>query len=265
MANQRSETFDEVAQLYDAVRPSYPDALFEAIVELAHLSEDACILEIGAGTGKATLPFARRGYVMHCLEPGANLVSVLTHNLRAYPKVTIEPVSFEGWSWRENSFDLVISAQAFHWVSKEIGYMKSAQALKETGSIALFWNVPPDSDSELDYKIDETYKTYAQEVTKSGSLAISPRKSFEERVRDGEVSLRESGYFKEVVVKQFPWSQWYDTTQYLDLLNTYSDHRLLNEEARKILFDQIATILTENGGGIEKHHIAILFVAKRDL
>ncbi|MEM8534632.1 MAG: class I SAM-dependent methyltransferase [Chloroflexota bacterium] len=265
MAKQRSETFDEVAQLYDAVRPSYPDALFEAIVELAQLPDDAHILEIGAGTGKATLPFARRGYAMHCLEPGANLVSVLTRNVCEYPKVTVEPVSFEGWSLRENSFDLVISAQAFHWVSKEIGYMKSAQALKETGSIALFWNVPPDSDSELDYKIDEAYRTYAPEVAKGGSLATSPHSSFEERIRDGEVSLMESGYFKEVVVKQFPWSQWYDTTQYLDLLNTYSDHRLLNEETRKVLFDQVAAILTENGGGIEKQHIATLFVAKRDL
>lgn len=265
MSKQRSETFDEVAHLYDAVRPSYPDALFDTIVELAQLPNDAHILEIGAGTGKATLPFARRGYAMHCIEPGTNLASVITHNLREYPKVRVEPVSFEAWALCENSFDLVISAQAFHWVSKEIGYMKSAQALKETGSIALFWNVPPDSSSELDHKLDEAYRTYAPEVAKGGSLATLPNRSFQERVRDGESSLIESGYFKEVVVKQFPWSQWYDTDQYLDLLNTYSDHRLLNEETRTALLNQVTAILVDNGGGIEKHHIATLFVAKRDL
>ncbi|NOK62449.1 MAG: class I SAM-dependent methyltransferase [Chloroflexi bacterium AL-W] len=114
MPKLRRETFDEVAQLYDAVRPGYPDALFDAVVEFARLPDDAQILEIGAGTGKATLPFAQRDYTMHCLEPGTNLASVIAHNLREYPKVTIEPVSFEVWPLREQAFDLVISAQAFH-------------------------------------------------------------------------------------------------------------------------------------------------------
>ncbi|NOK62450.1 MAG: class I SAM-dependent methyltransferase [Chloroflexi bacterium AL-W] len=106
---------------------------------------------------------------------------------------------------------------------------------------------------------------YAPEIANGGSLAVSPPTSFEERFRAREMSLVQSGYFKEVVVKQFPWSQWYDTKQYLDLLSTYSDHRLLNEETRKDLFEQVTAILEENGGGIEKHHIATLFVAKQDL
>lgn len=39
------------------------------------------------------------------------------------------------------SFDLVISATAFHWISPEIGYPKAAQVLKDSGYIAIFSNL----------------------------------------------------------------------------------------------------------------------------
>ncbi len=51
MGKKRSEIFDEVAQLYDAVRPGYPKALIEDVIELADLQTTATILEVGTGTG----------------------------------------------------------------------------------------------------------------------------------------------------------------------------------------------------------------------
>ena len=37
MDKKRSEIFDEVAQLYDAIRPGYPEALIEDVIELVNL------------------------------------------------------------------------------------------------------------------------------------------------------------------------------------------------------------------------------------
>src|SRR5579872_557078 len=137
-------TFDAVAARYDAVRPSYPESLVQAVIDLTGLPEEGRILEIGCGTGQATLPFASRGYRLLCLEPGRNLADVAAHNLRAYPWVTIQSVTFEDWSPEEEAFDLVMSAQAFHWIPAEIGYPGAARALKPAGSIALFWNLSPE-------------------------------------------------------------------------------------------------------------------------
>jgi len=53
----RRRSFDATAELYDAVRPSYPDALADEVLARAGRR----VLEIGAGTGKATVVFARRG------------------------------------------------------------------------------------------------------------------------------------------------------------------------------------------------------------
>jgi cyclopropane fatty-acyl-phospholipid synthase-like methyltransferase len=60
--------------------------------------------------------------------------------------VELQQTNFEEWNLRAGAYDLVISAQAFHCVNREIGYIKAAQALKENGYIALFWNFSPVPD-----------------------------------------------------------------------------------------------------------------------
>ena len=53
--------FGEVAEQYDAARPSYPDELFDTVIEYGGLTPGGTALEIGAGTGKATTRLRRAG------------------------------------------------------------------------------------------------------------------------------------------------------------------------------------------------------------
>ena len=61
MTRDLRTTCDEAAELYDRARPTYPDALFDDLIELATLKARSRVIEIGCGTGKATLPLAGRG------------------------------------------------------------------------------------------------------------------------------------------------------------------------------------------------------------
>src|ERR1051325_3229879 len=65
----RRESFDAVAAEYDRVRPGYPESVFDRIAAYAELGADSRLLELGTGSGKATLPMARRGFSVVCLEP----------------------------------------------------------------------------------------------------------------------------------------------------------------------------------------------------
>ena len=51
--------FDAVAERYDRVRPGYPAELFGELVALTGIGPGSRVLEVGWGTGKATVPLAR--------------------------------------------------------------------------------------------------------------------------------------------------------------------------------------------------------------
>ncbi|MCP4423480.1 MAG: SAM-dependent methyltransferase, partial [Chloroflexi bacterium] len=74
--------FDEAAELYDEVRPSYPEALVEDVVALSGIGKNGRILEVGPGPGTATLPFAQRGYRMLAIELGEHLAALAAENCR---------------------------------------------------------------------------------------------------------------------------------------------------------------------------------------
>lgn len=47
-------TFSKVITDYDLARPTYPEAVYQQIIQFSEIGENANILEVGAGTGKAT-------------------------------------------------------------------------------------------------------------------------------------------------------------------------------------------------------------------
>lgn len=252
MDSIRAQTFNQVAQLYDAVRPNYPAELIKDVVELAQLSATSKILEIGTGTGKATLPFAQQGYTIHGLEPGDQLRAVAAENLRPYPKVTIETVTFEDWPLQLAAYDLVMSAQAFHWVNPEIGYPKVAQALKPTGRIALIWNVAVDADSAIAQQLNQVYLTYDWQ-----------NRPFKERQEEKEQELIASHCFAEPTIKHYAWSQRYTTQQYLDLISTQSDYLIRPEGKQRELLGALATVIDNNGGSIIRPYTSILLLSQK--
>ena len=74
-------TFDEAPELYDRVRPGYPEEAFEDLATLARLRPGSRVLEIGCGTGQATVPLAARGFEVVAVELGAGLAKVARRNL----------------------------------------------------------------------------------------------------------------------------------------------------------------------------------------
>ena len=108
------DSFDKVALLYDKARPSYPDALFEDILAYSNLPDTSRILAVGCGTGQATLPLARRGYTIDCIELGPQLAALAGDKLKDFPQVKVTCANFETISLPSSSYDLLLSATAFH-------------------------------------------------------------------------------------------------------------------------------------------------------
>src|SRR6187401_1996155 len=92
---RRRASFDAMAEQYDARRPGYPAALVAAVLERTGARR---ILEVGAGTGQATMSFAQEGCEVVALEPGPRLGEILRRKTAAFPSVRVVRTTFEEWT-----------------------------------------------------------------------------------------------------------------------------------------------------------------------
>jgi SAM-dependent methyltransferase len=256
-------TFDGAALLYDRVRPGYPEELFDDVVALSGLPPGGRVLEIGCGTGQATVPLARRGYHVLCVEFGENLAAVARRNLATYPRAEVLTADFEDIPLPEEAFDLAVSATAFHWLDPAVAYPKTARALQPEGAVALFWNEHVHSDASGDFfeAAQEVYEREAPEIVKPDDHKGLPQPD-ELPDRTGEIEA--SGLFRDVIRRDYRWDEPYDAEGYVRVLSTYSGHIALDSASRERLFRGISDLIErEYGGRIVKGYLTTLYLAYR--
>jgi SAM-dependent methyltransferase len=153
---KKIEPYKGLAGIYEDIRPSYPEKLIQDVISKTDLKLKDRLLEIGAGTGKATIQFAEKGFRVQAIELGENMAEILKDKCADLPNVSIDVVSFKDWIYLINhKYDMIYSAQAFHWLDKDIKYKKCHDLLKEKGYLVLFWYNPCDSKSSATIEIDE--------------------------------------------------------------------------------------------------------------
>jgi SAM-dependent methyltransferase len=249
---QLRQTFNRSADVYDRIRPGYPDALVDDVIRLSGIPDQGRILEIGCGTGKATEPFALRGYWMDCLDIGSDLAAVAAAKFKGLDRVRIVESSFEDWYPGARRYDLVIAATSFHWVDPKVAYVKSAAVLKPSGALAEFSNTPVPKTEGFFVRVQDVYRACAPSIS---SDAPAPKTN-----RQGHAGLE---LFQEPVTRTYPWSVQYSADQYIELLSTYSDHISLPDAERNALFSGVADLIREEyGGSVLKHYQAVLALRK---
>jgi len=256
MTKEAKHTFDGVAADYERVRPTYPDALISDILTFSRVPADGRILEIGSGTGQATVPFARRGYAIDCVEHGADLCEIASQKFSDHPRVRVHCSPFEDWESPDAQFDLAISATAFHFIAPDIGYPKVARLLRPECAIAFFWTVHVPSYSEVFIRIREVYRSVAPELDDS---------SFDPYgwIQNERNTIDRTRLFSDVEVKTYAWTEVYDADRYVDLLATNSKHALLPEQTRNELFTGIRGGIAACGGSLAKIHLVALYLARK--
>lgn len=262
----RKHTFDAVAAAYDRSRPGYPEQMFDDVAALSALPEDGRILEIGPGTGHATLPFARRGYQIDGVELGMALAGRWRENLAGFPNATIRIGQFEDVVIPAGHYDLAIAASAFHWIDPDIGYVKVARALKPGGSIALWWNrhVLTETDQEFVEATGPIYARLAPELIGNDVFAPATAEPRPDQVRAFDKRINESGLFGPVAARQYEWSRTFDSGTFIDLLDSYSRYRVMEPAVRDRLFDTLRALIDEQfGGKITRGMVTFLYVARR--
>jgi len=251
-------TFDKEAILYDKARPSYPEKLLESLVEQTHLDRTSKLLEIGPGTGQATLSLARRGYEITAIELGSNLAEVLQHKLKKYQDIKIIVGAFEEINLLPESFDLIYSATAFHWIRPEARYKKTHQLLKPNGYLAVIHtnHVSDERGDSFFYASQPIYDKFFPE-NKSSKFRLP----HQEGIKPEDIDER---LFKVSFFKLFPLAISYSANEYSQLLNTFSPNLALPPGKREEFLGQITKLINKQyNGTVDKVYAMSLTIAKR--
>jgi SAM-dependent methyltransferase len=253
-------TFDQVADLYDRARPGYPAALFDDLAELAGIGPGARVLEIGPGTGQATIPLAERGCQVVAVELGAGLAAVARRNLARFPEVDVVTAAFEDWPLPAEPFDLVLAATAFHWVDPAVRVDKAADALRPGGALATVATHHVAGGDEAFFAAAQACYERWDPDTPPGGAALEPAAD----IPSSSDELDRSRRFGPARFRRHEWEQSYTTTGYVDVLLTYSGHRAFDPRAQGGLLGCIAHLIdTAHGGRITKRYLTELRVASK--
>lgn len=264
-ANEREllrQTFNRAAAQYQEARPEYPGELYAALIALAGLRPEAdSLCEVGAGPGKATIPLARRGFRITCVELGAALAGEARRNLAGFDRVTVVNADFETWRPASpEAFGLVFAATAWHWIDPEIRYPKARELLKPGGHLA-FWqavHVFPDGGDPFFREIQDVYDEINEDLPPGSGF---PRP---DELADSTAEIEASGLFTGVAVRRFDWEIKYTAEAYIRLLDTFSGHIAMADWQRERLYGEIRRRLAERPDGtLRRHWGAVLHIARR--
>jgi SAM-dependent methyltransferase len=254
------ETFDEDAARYDRARPRYPVQMFDDLAA-AGVAPGARVLEIGCGTGQATVPLAERGYRIVAVELGADMADVARRNLAGFDSVEVVTAAFEDWPLPGEPFDVVFSATAFHWIDPAVRVPKSADAVRLGGLLATVGthHIAGGTWTEAFFgEIQERYERF--DPSAPPGLRLEGARDIPEDDRE----LTSSERFGPASFYRYEWELPYSTADYLDLLLTYSGHRALPDAQRSALLNSIARLIDDNyGGQVVKRYLTELRLAQR--
>ena len=251
----RRATFNENVQNYEAYRPTYPQELYDAIRSYSDIGPKSYGVEVGIGTGQATLPILQTGCRLTAVELGSELAAYTEEKFRQYTNFDVVNCSFETYDVAETSVDLVYSATAFHWIPVEVGYPKIHRMLKTDGTLALFWNRPSTSQGPLHEVIQKVYAKYWGSQVR---VEESRQKAY-----DKVLDQMKSYGFRDIRLELFKAVRCFDADSYIGLLTTYSDHRSMPESMKEPFYSEIRKAINRYGGVITIEDTVDLYLGKK--
>jgi SAM-dependent methyltransferase len=251
--------FNEVPELYDRVRPGYPDELFSDLVTITGMGTRSSVLEVGCGTGQATRPLAALAGSVTAVEPGAEMAAVARRRLATLPNVEVETSTFEQWDDRGRRFDVLVAAASWHWVDPAIGWRRAHDLLSPGGWMALIGNVVVrrPGEPEVYAETADLHERFSPGNPEWGHPPLED----EVRPTDQGWGLVEDpgGLFGPTIVRWYPTVQWFDGNGFADLLRSTSLYRQLDPSVREPLLDAIAErIRTRMGDRAPRRYLSVL-------
>ncbi|QQQ78306.1 class I SAM-dependent methyltransferase [Saccharothrix sp. 6-C] len=250
-ARGMAESFGTDPERYDRTRPTYPDALVEAVVAA---SPGPDVVDVGTGTGIAARQFQAAGCRVLGVEVDPRMAAWARRR-----GLDVEVSSFEDWEPAGRLFDAVVSGQTWHWVDPVAGAAKAARVLRPGGRLAVFWNVaqPPPALAE---SFADVYRRVLPDSPPARASTTTGYSPFTDRAVDG---IRRAGAFGDHEQWSFDWTRTYTRDEWLDQLPTSGAAALLRPEELAEAQAGVGAVIDAAGGSFTMAYTAVVITATR--
>ncbi len=238
----RKDWYSSVAEVYDRTRPRYPKSLLDRALDWGVLSAQSRVLEIGCGPGTLTFDLAEITDSIVALEPGFAAYELARKKSEAFAHVRLVNSSFEEWDRQGATFDAVVAACSFHWISPEVRDRQIVKCLQPNGSLILLWNTPPRPEPKVCAILDRVYEHYDPSLGHFDRLD-----DHKQRLAQLEETLSRSQVFDHLRCDRVMCDRQYTIDSYLGLLSTLSPYLMLEAQERDRLFQDIQKALHDRG------------------
>jgi SAM-dependent methyltransferase len=239
--------FDALAETYQRARPPYPEALWNRMRELGVLRPGARVIELGAGTGEATVPLLRAGADVVAVEPGHALATRLR---RRCPGARVVVARAEDAAVAEAQFDLAVAATSVHWLDLGVVLPKLHRALVQDGHFAV-WRTAfgdPRTNTPFRERVEAIVARRVDEPARPGPGELD--------TEEWAHRLSSSGEFSVVHVDEFRWTIDLDADGIQGLFRTFSNWTA--DEAAAA-----GQAVRDLGGMVTEHYVTPLILLQR--
>jgi SAM-dependent methyltransferase len=226
--------FGTVADLYDDMRPDYPDELYDAIEAVVGRFEGMAVLDLAAGTGLQNRAIARRGARLVAVDPDIGMLRRLRAKSPVVPAVVGRA---EASPLRDGTVDLVVCATAWHWLHTGEAVEEVRRVLRPGGHLAVWWANNNWGDG-IEWE-DAQSAVFDRWDSVQGSVppshdGVGPR--------DAAADLRSRG-LNVILAREFNWTRTVTRGEHLKMLGTHSNNLALSEPDRRAMLAQIEVAL----------------------
>ena len=232
--SSRALLFGRAAEAYERFRPEYPDDIVDLVLTYASRPVRTA-LEIGAGTGKATRLFARRGIEVTATEPDEAMLVELRKRL---PGVQTVRAAFEDLT-PTAGFELVYSAAALHWTLPERRWSRVAALLGPEGVFANFGGPLRLAEPSVERAVDAARAPFLA----SDEVPSPDGTTSDAALQWPGTELQRSPWFDDVQQSVLERRFTFSARDYVGYLSTVSAYLELPAPDRESLFHEILAVL----------------------